>query len=70
MADNRTATKDIAPDACIVCNKAMPRVMSNAGWVYLAGVVPVGAVACSAECVREAIDRELRTGRVDKPHEQ
>lgn len=70
---------ECAPAACVVCGRPKPdaeepeasSVRASAvparGWIYLAGSVPMGAIACSALCANKAIARHGRTGRVDVP---
>lgn len=61
---------DLAPLTCIVCQVPVPSVPEGAvaaGWTYLSGVKPVGAMACSARCTKQAIARFRKTGRVDQP---
>ena len=54
---------ELASEDCVVCNKK--RSEQVYGWVYLAGSIPLGAMACSAACVVIAIERHHITGRVD-----
>lgn len=63
---------ELAPDACIVCGKKRPetpigprRYPYPHTWVYLAGAMPVGFMACSPECAEVAVERFLKTGRCD-----
>lgn len=49
---------ELAPEECIVCGKPKPT-------LYLAGAVPVGSMACSADCAEVAIERFMQTGRCD-----
>jgi hypothetical protein len=56
---------DVAPEDCIVCGEKNPHIENAPGWTYLAGAVPLGAVACSLSCTAIAIDRFKRTGRCD-----
>lgn len=56
---------EVAPAACIVCGKPSPGGEHVPGWIYLAGSIPIGAIACSDECGKIAISRHVRTGRVD-----
>ncbi len=71
---------ELAPHACIVCEKPAPTETHDPtvregvhdapnGWTYLANAKPVGAMACSPECTAVAIDRHNKTGRVDTPKE-
>jgi hypothetical protein len=55
-----------APDECIVCGEPHPVAGVNVpGWTYLVRCKPIGAIACSQECLRQALARWTRTGRVD-----
>jgi hypothetical protein len=54
---------ELAPEGCIVCDKK--RSEQPDGWVYLAGSIPLGAMACSAACADVAVKRFAATGRVD-----
>lgn len=54
----------LAPEECIVCHK--PFSEQKGGWSYIAGADPPGAMACSAPCVKIAVDRWERTGRCDE----
>ena len=64
------STKDeIAPNECIVCGKKPPPSPSGKGvpgWAFLSGAKPIGALTCSAECTKTAIERFNRTGRCDQ----
>jgi hypothetical protein len=63
-----SVTNEMAPMACIVCNKAATDSLlaaKHSQWIYLAGVVPLGSLACSGECARVAIERFRFTGRTD-----
>ena len=57
----------IAPSSCIVCGNPHPGGENVPGWAYLAGSIPIGAIACSEKCTKIAINRHMRSGRVDKP---
>jgi predicted nucleic acid-binding Zn ribbon protein len=57
--------EEMAPDVCIVCGKKNPW-DRNAGWIYLANAVPMGAVACSGACAAKATERFFATGRCDR----
>ena len=56
---------EVAPDCCVVCGKAKPDGENVPGWAYLAGSVPLGALACSPACTTKAVERHHKTGRVD-----
>lgn len=56
---------EIAPKSCIVCGKAHPGGKNLPDWSYLAGATPIGAITCSVDCLRTAIDRFQKTGRCD-----
>jgi hypothetical protein len=59
---------EVAPDGCVICHKLKPDTeTAQPGWAYIAGSTPVGAITCSQACLRVAIDRYGRTGRVDTP---
>lgn len=59
----------VAPgDECIVCGLRRPDGSRSHHWgIYLAGSVPLGAIACSPSCASVAVDRMLTTGRADEP---
>lgn len=61
--------EELAPEACIVCGKAIPAIpkkrLSPNTWVYLAGATPLGSMACGPECAQVAVARFLKTGRCD-----
>lgn len=56
---------ELAPLACIVCNKPKPEKDDAGTWTYFAGVTPIGALTCSQACTDIAIERYTKTGRVD-----
>lgn len=57
---------DTAPTGrCVVCARKHPGGDNVPGWVYLASSVPIGAMTCSEKCLRTALDRWKKTGRVD-----
>lgn len=58
---------EVAPPNCIVCGKDKPEGESAPGWTYIAGVDPIGSIACSPTCVAIAVKRHKRSGRVDTP---
>lgn len=58
---------EAAPPCCVVCGKAHPGGENVPGWTCIAGALPMGAIACSPECTRKAVDRYMKTGRVDTP---
>lgn len=57
---------EIARTGCIVCRKPHPGVENAPGWTYIAGAKPLGAMTCSDTCLKVAVDRYKRTGRVDQ----
>jgi hypothetical protein len=58
---------ELAPDACVVCGLPRPaEPPAENTWVYLAGSVPTGALACSSSCAAEAVMRQVMTGRCDQ----
>lgn len=59
------ATNSLAPGSCIVCNKPMPEIDVDGTWTYIAGGEPLGSMACSKDCLRVALGRYSRTGRLD-----
>ena len=67
MKNLLVGVQEIAPPCCVVCGKSHPDGENVPGWVYLAGAVPFGAIACSPACTAKAVDRHERTGRVDTP---
>ena len=56
---------ELEPFECIVCGrKAKNKPLG--GFVYLAGVKPIGAIACTGKCVAMALGRFAETGRCDE----
>lgn len=56
---------ELAPDCCIVCRKPKPDGAAGELWTYIAGGTPLGAMTCSTACLRVALARHSRTGRLD-----
>lgn len=63
----RKSTTELAPDRCVVCSKARPTTDTQQTWTYIANSVPIGAMACSEDCLKVALRRYAETGRVDQP---
>ncbi|VVB55177.1 Uncharacterised protein [uncultured archaeon] len=61
---------EIAPECCIVCEKPMPDEPDSAGWFYIIGVKPIGAIVCSQECFDKVKERHEKTGRIDTPKQR
>lgn len=55
---------EVAPNGCVVCGRE-PQEGDGLAWVYLAGSVPLGALACDSGCMLVAMRRMAETGRVD-----
>ncbi|HYV99655.1 MAG TPA: hypothetical protein VE967_19505 [Gemmatimonadaceae bacterium] len=61
---------EIAPEnECIVCGLKRQADVQRWG-IYLAGSIPLGALACSPRCAALAVDRMKETGRVDDRNEE
>ena len=58
-------TEELAPDRCITCSKPRPEVDTAKTWAYIAGGVPLGAMACCQACLEVAVHRFNTTGRLD-----
>lgn len=59
--------REIAPSACVSCSRPTPAAKGADGlkWLYMSGVVPVGAMVCSPACLATAVERHQKYGRVD-----
>lgn len=57
--------EELAPKACIVCG-CKPAKGDGKEWFYLAGSKPAGALVCSKPCLDAAVQRSIKTGRVDR----
>ena len=58
--------KELAPSACIVCGLPMTQITrSTYQWVYLAGAIPLGSMACGMNCALVALSMLARGKRAD-----
>jgi hypothetical protein len=55
---------ELAPEGCIICGKTKDT-HPEIKLAYLAGVTPVGSMACIPKCVIKAINNFQKTGRTD-----
>ncbi len=60
-------SEELARPNCIVCGHKHPEIENSPGWTYLAGSRPIGALTCSDACLKIALERFKKTGRVDAP---